>query len=221
VPAAAVFTAIGFLLDTQWRWWAATGFITFAASAALASEHAWLRFRLAHLAVALPAHRRGGLLPRRLIVFLQDGIRPERAILRVNGTAWQFRHALIQDHVMNTTRPMVLRRRTDAGDRTAARQLAALLQGQGNLDEAMSVLRRAADAGDRTAAWLLAGLLREQGNLDELRRRADAGDRGARGQLAGLLREQGNLDEAISVLRRAADTGDRDAARELAQLLRE
>jgi hypothetical protein len=50
-PAAAIFAATGFLLDTQWTWWAATGFVTFAASAALASEQAWLRFRLAHLAV--------------------------------------------------------------------------------------------------------------------------------------------------------------------------
>jgi hypothetical protein len=161
VPAAAVFAATGFLLETQWTWWAATGFITFAASAALASEHAWLGFRLAHLAVSLPAHRRGGLLPRRLIVFLRDGIRPERATLRVNGTAWQFRHALIQDHLTNTTRPMVLRRRADAGDGDAARQLAELLREQGNLDEAMALLRRAADLGDGEARWQLAALLRE------------------------------------------------------------
>jgi hypothetical protein len=78
--------------------------------------------------VALPDHRRGGLPPRRLIVFLQDGIRPERATLRVNGTAWQFRHALIQDHLTNITRPIVLRRRADTGDRDADRQLAQLLR---------------------------------------------------------------------------------------------
>jgi hypothetical protein len=125
--AAAVFAYTGFLLDAQWTWWAATGFITFAASAALASEYAWLQFRLAHLAVSLQARRRGGLLPRRLIFFLQDGIRPERATLRVNGTAWQFRHALIQDHLTNSARPMVLRRAVDAGDWVARRQLAELL----------------------------------------------------------------------------------------------
>jgi hypothetical protein len=221
VPAAAVFAATGFLLDTQWPWWAATAFITFAASAALASERAWLRFRLAHLAVTLPAHRRGGLLPRRLIVFLQDGIRPERATLRVNGTAWQFRHALIQDHLTNTTRPMVLRRRADTGDRSAAQQLARLLREQGNLDEAISVLRPRADTGDWDAAQQLARLLREQGNLDELRRRAAIGDQSAARHVAALLGEQGNLDEAISVLRRAAAIGDRAAAWQLAQLLRE
>ena len=155
VPAAAAFAATGFLLDTPWTWWAATGFITFAASAALASERVWLRFRLAHLAGTLPAHRRGGLLPRRLIAFLQDGIRPERATLRVNGTAWQFRHALIQDHLTNTTRPMVLRRRADVGEGDAAWQLAEVLREQGNLDEAVVMLRRAA-AGDLFADRRLA-----------------------------------------------------------------
>jgi len=189
VPAAAVFAATAFLLDTQWTWWAAIGFVTFAASAAFASEQAWLRFRLAHLAVTLPARRRGELLPRRLIAFLQDGIRPERATLRVNGTAWQFRHALIQDHLTNTTRPMVLRRAADAGDRPAAWELARLLREQGNLDE----LRRAADAGEEFAARELAVVLWERGNLDEamvvLRPAADAGDWEARRQLAVLLRE--------------------------------
>jgi hypothetical protein len=188
VPAAAVFAATGFLLDTQWTWWAAAGFIVFAASTALASEYAWLRFRLAHFAVTLPAHRRGELLPRRLVAFLQDGIRPERATLRVNGTAWQFRHALIQDHLTNTTRPMVLRRRADAGDREAAHQLVTLLRERGDLDEALAVLRRAADAdtGDWDTRRQLVELLRERGDLDELRRRADAGDRYAALQLARL-----------------------------------
>jgi tetratricopeptide (TPR) repeat protein len=224
VPAAAVFAATGFLLDTHWMWWAATGFIIFAASAALASEQAWLRFRLAHLAVTLPAHRRDELLPRRLIAFLQDGIHPERATLRVNGTAWQFRHALIQDHLANTTRPMVLRRRADAGDGSAARELAGLLREQGNLDEAIAVLRRAAAAGDWYERAELVRLLREQGNLDEaiaVLRPAAARDGYERGQLVRLLREQGNLDEAMAVLRPAADAGDGDARRELAGLLRE
>jgi hypothetical protein len=163
----------------------------------------------------LVRHRRGELLPRLLIAFLQDGIRPERATLRVNGTAWQFRHALIQDHLTNTTRPMVLRHRADAGDWFAARELAQLLRQQRNLDEAIAVLRRAANAGNRFAAEQLAQLLRQQGNLDELRTRAAAGDWPAGQHLNRLLREQGNLDE----LRRRAAAGDRHADLQLAEVL--
>jgi tetratricopeptide (TPR) repeat protein len=114
-----------------------------------------------------------------------------------------------------------LRRRADAGDRSAAEQLAGLLREQGNLDEATAVLRPRAGAAEGHADRLLAGLLREQGNLNQLRRRADGDDRFAAEQLAGLLREQGNLDEAIAVLRPRADADEGYAARQLARLLHE
>jgi hypothetical protein len=106
-----------------------------------------------------------------------------------------------------------LRARADAGDTYAARRLVMLLAGRGNLDE----LRARADAGDREAAGQLAMLLSERGDLDELRARADAGDPEAAGQLASLLAQRGDLDE----LRARADAGDREAAGQLVILLSE
>ncbi|WP_196421004.1 hypothetical protein [Actinoplanes aureus] len=170
---------------------AATGF--FGLGAFIGVERNWLRFRITQLALSTRAA--GSMLPRRLVALLTEGTRPERNTIRVNGTAWQFRHANIQDHLSTAAHTNLLRRRADAGDGPAARQLAGLLREQGNLDEAIAVVRRRADAGDVSAAGQLAELLREQGNLDELRRRADAGDGPAAWQLAWLLREQGNLDE--------------------------
>jgi len=118
----------------------------------------------------------GVLVPRSLLPFPhhrlgQPGHRIET--LRTNGDAWQFRHARIQDHLIDHARAAILRRRADTGDRDAAWQLVWLLRKRGDLDEPIALLRRRADAGDRDAAWQLAQLLRERGDLDELRRRAD------------------------------------------------
>jgi len=74
------------------------------------------------------------------------------------GTAWQFRHALLQDHLARKTYLQHLRTRADAGDRAAAFLLAELLAGQGRVDEAIAVLRPRADAGDGNATDLLAEL---------------------------------------------------------------
>ena len=220
--AAAAFAVTGWLNSASAMWWGIAGLAGFAAGAAMAGgEEMWLRFRLLQLAVALRYWGDRSLLPVRTIWFLNDGLTPERAVMRLNGTAWQFRHAIIQDHLLTYSRTAVMRRRADAADPHAARQLAELLQEQGNLDEAVAVWRRLAGTGDRYAARQLAELLREQGNLDEAvavwRRFAGTGDRYAAWQLAGLLREQGDADE----LRRRADDGDRDAAGQLARLLRE
>ncbi|MDG4834206.1 tetratricopeptide repeat protein [Solwaraspora sp. WMMD1047] len=207
------------LTGTSVTGWVVAAVGCFGVGAFSGAERAWLQFRVTH--IVLSTQTAGSMLPRSIDALLTDGTRPERNTIRVNGTAWQFRHAIIQDHLAPTTHTRLLRRRADTGDWSAAEQLAGLLREQGNLDE----LRRRADTGNRFAAEQLAELLREQGNLDEaiavLRRHADTGDGPAARQLAGLLREQGNLDEAIAVLRRHADTGDGPAARQLAELLRE
>ncbi|MFC6023702.1 tetratricopeptide repeat protein, partial [Plantactinospora solaniradicis] len=224
LPAAAVFTIAGFLVDTFPALWNVVGAASFAAGALIGAERAWLRFRITHMALSV---RTGtdSMLPRRLIGFLDNGTDPDRAILRINGNAWQFRHAIIQDHLTEIAQPHILRRRADAEDGYAARQLAGLLRERGDLDGAVAVLRRLADAGDSYAAWHLAELLRKRGDLDGavavLRRLADAGDSYAARQLARLLRERGDLDEAVAVLRRLADAGNTHAARQLAGLLRE
>ena len=109
------------------------------------------------------------------------------------------------------------RHATDVGDGDgyATQELAWLLAGRGDLDEAAQILRARADAGDGAAADQLAELLAERGDLDGLRARADAGDGEAANQLAELLAERGDLDG----LRARADAGDGAAANQLARLL--
>src|SRR5271165_5442951 len=58
------------------------------------------------------------------------------------------------------------RHAANVGDEHAARRLADLLAGRGDLDGAAQVLRARADAGDEHAAWRLAGLLEQRGDLD-------------------------------------------------------
>ena len=108
-----------------------------------------------------------------------------------------------------------LRARADNGDMAAAGALAELLADRGDLDG----LRARADAGDGSAARWLADVLADRGDLDGLRARADAGDRSAAWRLAELLQQQGDLDGAAQVLRARADAGDGEAAWRLAELL--
>lgn len=206
-----------------WAWlerqpvlaWSRAGFMGFAAAAVLAGGEELWRFRVLHLRAAVIPWRGASRLPLHLIGFLNDGVNPQRATMRVNGAAWQFRHAIIQDHLLHHSRPVILRRHADAGDWYSARQLAKLLGQQGNLDEAIAVLRRHADADDGDAAERLAELLEQQGDVGELRRRADGGDGYCVTQLAQLLAQQGNVDE----LSHRADGGDGSAAERLAELL--
>jgi NACHT domain len=174
----------------------------------------WTLFRTAHVWLAVQ-----GRLPWRLWAFLNDA--HARGALRQAGTSWQFRHALLQDHLARKTYLEHLRARADAGDKTAARQLADLLAEAGQVNE----LRGRADAGDRYAVERLADLLAGAGRIDEaitvLRGRAEAGDRYAAERLVDLLAGSGQVDEAITVLRARADADadDEDAARQLASLL--
>ena len=109
----------------------------------------------------------------------------------------------------------IMRARANAGDESAARELAGLLAKRGDLDE----LRARADAGHWGTAERLARLLAKRGDLDELRARADAGHWGSARELARLLAERGDLDEAIQIMR--AWAGDARAAARLADLLAE
>ncbi|MGC4806823.1 NACHT domain-containing protein [Micromonospora sp. DT233] len=246
--AAVVFAAAGALVGASPIRWAAAGAVLFAAGAFVGAEGSWLRFRINHVALSAKSGP-GSILPRRLIAFLEDGTRPERVTLRASGTAWQFRHAAIQDHLLEIAQPQILRRRLDAGDLSVARPLTRLLRMRSDRDGLVAVLHRCAEAGDRWAADELVKLLREWGDVDELRRRADAGDFRAAEELARWLRERGDVDELrrlvqlgedsathhlmwllrkrgdrdeeLALLRRCAEAGDPWAASEMAERLRE
>jgi hypothetical protein len=172
----------------------------------------WTQFRIAHAFLALR-----GWLPWRLWTFLDDAYR--RGVLRQAGTAWQFRHALLQDHLAREVRLDSLRARANIGDRAAASLLDQTLAEEGRVDE----LRTRAEGGDPEAQHRLACVLVDQGRTDEaialLRTRADAGDGDCAITLAHLLVDQDRIDEAIALLRTRADTGDGDCARILAHLL--
>ena len=104
------------------------------------------------------------------------------------------------------------RHATDAGDGSAARQLADLLTQRGDLDGATQILRARADIGDEDAARQLADLLAQRGDLDGLRARANAGDEDAARRLADLLIKQGR-DEEAERLRRFGLNPDGSIAR--------
>jgi hypothetical protein len=182
------------------------------AAACGAGLWAWLRFRTAHLVLAMR-----GWLPWRPWAFLEDA--HLRGAMRQAGTAWQFRHALLQDRLAHQTYLDHLRRRTRAGDVRAAMTLAGLLIGGGQVDQAITILRTRADAGDRDAARQLNDLLARHNRTEDLRQRADAGDQHAARRLAAVLADGGQVDQAITILRTRGGTRDPDAARQLRDLL--
>ncbi|MBW4704654.1 hypothetical protein [Micromonospora sp. RL09-050-HVF-A] len=176
----------------------------------MAGAWTWIRFRLTHTRLALQ-----GWLPWRLQSFLAGA--HHHGVLRQTGTVYQFRHAILQDHLKDTARTYHLQLQADAGDRHAAVRLADLLVEQGHVDEAIDTLRVRADAGDQYAAVRLVDLFVEQGRVDELRICASTGDQYAAVRLVDLFVEQGRVDE----LRICASTGDQCAAERLVDLLAE
>lgn len=115
--------------------------------------------------------------------------------------------------------------RAGAGYRNAARQLARLLAGRGDLREAEQVLGAHTHIGgdEQEAARQQADRRTEQSDLDgaeqTLRDQADAGDRAAARNLAHLLARRGKLDGAEQILLAGAGTGDQIAAMWLAGLM--
>ena len=233
------YTLIGSLLthDSHSLSTGLTAALLYAATAAAGSGWwTWITFRAAHLYLA--ARDR---LPWRLWSFLEDGHR--RGVFRQAGTAWQFRHLLLQHHLarrshLDHLRTLVdrggwdavlrlidflveggqveeLGRLADQGNWQAAERLARLLARQGQVEQ----LRTRADQGDRYAAQQLAALLAEQGQAEQLRARADQGDEHAATRLANLLAEQGQAEEALTVLRAFAERGIPKATGDLVDML--
>lgn len=186
------------------------------ATAAACAAGLWSRTisQVRHASLALR-----GLLPWRLSVFLQDA--QLRGVLRQVGMSWQFRHAVLQDHLAAGAREAHLRAQGDAGDHFAAMQLARELLEQNRIDEvrawphiqAQGMLRRwliergevdelvrLIPVGERHLGGDLAGALAAHGRTEELWERARRGDDTAAYALARLLHEQGDADQAIALL---------------------
>ncbi|MBO3739202.1 NACHT domain-containing protein [Actinoplanes flavus] len=236
LAAGSVFAATAAATGTPPAPVTVTAVLLYGTAAAFAAGGwTWARWRIAHLSLAVR-----GWLPWRLDHFLADAYR--HGVLRRSGAVHQFRHVLVQEHLSGPVHRDVLRARAATGDVAAARTLAEVLAGRGELDQAIGVLhgiadrdssaadqlitllvshRRAgelrarADAGDTNAAHGWCAVLLREGRLDEVRSRADSGEVEAGTALAGFLAEQGDIDG----LRERADGGDRIAARYLAVAL--
>ncbi|TQM80479.1 tetratricopeptide repeat protein [Saccharothrix saharensis] len=151
-------------------------------------------------------------------------------VLRQAGTALQFRHALLQDHLEEPVRVEHLTTLVEQDDymsEYAVVSLAEAMARRGDVAEAITLLRDTVPQfylSDPTAKPL-ADLLAAEGRLDELREMA-AELPGTRGHEAGMalaraLVAAGRVDEAIPVLRAGLwhGLGAEEAAEELVGLL--
>lgn len=215
---AAAFAGVALWRDPgpAWRTGAVAAVLFGVAAGLGAGWWTWLRYRAAHAWLALR-----GWLPWRLSEFLDDGHR--RGTFRQNGTAWQFRHALLQDHLARPIHLRKLRRGVESGDRAAVGPLVGLLLADDRAEDAVALLRRLVAAGDRDATARLADVLVSQRRVDEavtvLRARADRGDWNSARHLIDLLTVHGRLDEAITFLQPRVRTDFTHATGRLADLL--
>lgn len=217
LTCALVFTVAAVLTRTPPLTCVAVAALLFGTTAGLqAGGWTWIRFRIAHVRLATQ-----GWLPWRLRRFLDDA--HHRGVLRQAGTVYQFRHAILQDHLAATLHTDQLRARADAGDEHAARRLAAMLDERGHLNE----LRSRHRAGDRYAGLRLAKAYRRRGRPDLgvriLQTDTYKGDWEAGKLLVELLDQQGDRKESIGILRAFATLGGGrvgvDTAEEAAQML--
>ncbi|MEV0348660.1 NACHT domain-containing protein [Nonomuraea sp. NPDC050680] len=216
ITAALVFAASTAVLAPAATPWipAVTAAVVYGWVAACgAGLWTWIDYKTTHLRLAAK-----GRLPLRLWTFLED--QHQRQTLRQSGTAWQFRHALLQHHLAATPYTEHLYACARQGDAGALGHIAERLVEEDRIEEAIAMLGAWADHDDSgtaaSASLKLAGLLRKHGRVEELRTRADAGDAHAFAILAYLLEEQGRIEEAITVL---SPHTDRGAAPQLARLL--
>ncbi|GAA2912058.1 hypothetical protein Acy02nite_90140 [Actinoplanes cyaneus] len=190
----------------------ATALVVCGCSAALAAGGWWwVRFRLAHLSFVVRSR-----LPLQLLAFIRDGY--ERNVFRRNAGVWQFRHALLQDHLGLDFRLVTLRKAA-ASDESARWDLAELLRRNGRLPE----LRELAAAGNQAAEYHLAEVLLRAGDvaaarvlLEKLAAR-DVAD--SVGRLADLCLQSGDSARAISLLRDQIRRGGPTAVVQLAGIL--
>jgi hypothetical protein len=103
IEALIVFAVVDRLFgpgDGRLAWTAA---VLFGIGRLVRGEAFWIGFRLSLVALAMSTGRpHTAPVPIRLLGFLADGTRPERATFRINGTVWEFRHANIQARMVHT-----------------------------------------------------------------------------------------------------------------------
>lgn len=219
----------------------------FSGLAMLSSEATWFRFRRQQFTAALFIRRRSGaLLPVRLVRFLGHGTTSDVATLRVNGPAWQFRHAIIQDfladHVSDSRlhprnsysahRHRIaslrdakdlegLRKIARTGDREAGREFIELVRESGQIEYAFQTFQEYAYDFAQSTRWDLIQLFREEGRLSSaVHAMAESAARGRNQdwpELIELLREIGDEYMIRGVLDRAEKLGDNEAHRQLLQ----
>jgi tetratricopeptide (TPR) repeat protein len=173
---------------------------------------AWIRFRLTHARLALR-----GRLPWQRNAYLVAA--HDRGVLRRAGPVYQFRHAILQDHLAAAEYERDLRHGAGTGDWAAAGGLAALLAERGQIDEAIALLQSHAERGVSEARVRLNALLAAQGRAEELRARAATGDRDAILRLVDLLAERGEIEEAVAVLEPRIDVNWQHPLKRAVQLL--
>ncbi|GAB1821959.1 NACHT domain-containing protein [Herbidospora sp. RD11066] len=159
-------------------------------------------FRVSHVILALR-----GRLPFRLNRFLDDAHR--RHVLRRSGNVWQFRHALLQDHLGRAAKLKYLGEAAARGDWPSYRAMIEMLVSQGRADEALQSLRTPGRPFDWRISWL----------VDKLNEQASREHRLATYRLVNLLIKVGRDDEAMEILTTCAKAGDQRAVIRLAELL--
>ena len=177
----------------------------------VAGGWAWAQFRLTHARLALT-----GWLPWRLGKFLRDAHR--QGLLRRDGTVYQFRHAILQDHLSQWPRAVHLRNLAKDSDLNAALTLADLIADKGELVPEIAALRPRGgfyQFAEQRAAWTRADQEAFNAKIDRVRQVADSGDRWAAAQLAAMLARRGRVSE----LQFRAQLGDPFAGKQLVDLL--
>ncbi|MFI7065927.1 NACHT domain-containing protein [Kribbella sp. NPDC050124] len=212
LSSAVVFALVGRFTDPANQVFvSATAVAVYGLTAALAEDgRTWLLYQLTHVRLTFQ-----GWLPWRLWRFLDDAHR--RGVLRQAGAVYQFRHALLQDHLAGKPEADQFLAGVDAGDPDALHPTFLVLLRTEGFDSAIAFLRSRA-VTDSRARWLLADYLATLGDLEGaiaiLQSRRESWDR-----LADLLEAYGRHEQAIALLEPLADAGDEDAAKRLAHAL--
>ncbi|WP_213010039.1 hypothetical protein, partial [Paractinoplanes toevensis] len=163
----------------------------------------WLLFRLTHLRLAVR-----GRLPVRLRPFLERAYR--HGVLRRAGDAWQFRHAILLEHLARQVRRQMI-----LADGVGWAH-ATLLVELGEIGKLRQLAARDVAAAYRLADWLRARD-RPAEAMKVLRPHSTSDDLAAL-SLAELLLAEGAASEAVPILERLAGAGEWAADWRLAQL---
>ncbi|GIF21086.1 hypothetical protein BJ973_005461 [Actinoplanes tereljensis] len=214
ILAAALHAAAAFVLFTAVFWPTGTpaaalrtGLVAAAvfglAAALVTGGIGGIAFRATHLRLAMR-----GRLPLRLRAFLANAHR--RGVLRRAGDAWQFRHAILLEHLARRMRHRLILETAHGWHH------AGLLIERGEIDRLRQLAVRDAEAAYRLADWLC-DQDRTAEAVDVLSAHSTP-DRLVAWRLAELHLAAGAIDEAAPLYERLAESGDWAAAWRRTQL---